>query len=249
MTKWKLMLTLSLIITVAFSQNHEIYGSIGYDYPTPTSIVGRYYPQNFIELNKSTYSEGYKVKCGYTFLVNSNFGLDLSIGYLQGIKNKLFSEDLFGYNSYSIKHTNKNYSITPSIILKTEIGSISPFVKIGASVNFIKLKLNYDIKDYHDSYWRTREENYSNDYTIGLLSVIGLTYKISDTIFFLTEIQHSSISFFPTKDKLYIDGKYVNTFTLYDKYDKYHPGSDAYGETSAFPFNALGFSFGIGFSL
>jgi len=206
-----------LLSNFNFSQTHQLYGSIGNNFPTTTALVGQSSNFESTKINTSSFSKGLVFQAGYTFGFHQNIMIDLNIGYLIGVSNETYYSYVFEnpmqpgyYFTKSSEYSNKNISISPSIKLKTDIGNFSPYVKFGASINFITIEDNWKNHSNKDfgfvSVYRNLPYNtkytYSSDYTVGWLSGIGFSYLVASNISVFTEFQVNGITFYADEVKI-----------------------------------------------
>lgn len=206
----------------SISQTHQFYFAYGYNYPTATNSIGSYSStgNDFININGS-FAKGPNIQFGYSFFIMDNIGLDINYNYLIGFRDeRLAPQSVNDYTEYD----NSASSIIPSIIMKTNTGLLSPYIKFGPSISYITLKIkqHYDISN--------SETVYGNDYSIGFSSSIGINFCFNQSIYLFTDMHLNSLTYYPTK------------YSIYDKGILISSGST---RNSAYPFSSLGLSFGV----
>jgi hypothetical protein len=118
--------------------------------------------------------------------------------------------------------------------MKQDVGKFSPFIKFGASLNFITIKIG--VPDFYHIY--------ENDYSIGWSSTLGLDYRITPSVSLFIDSRLNIVTFYPNKISFYQDGKLITV-----SYPKprlpVNGGISAMELVNAYPFSSLGLSFGI----
>jgi hypothetical protein len=244
-----LLVIITLNSSLNFSQTHQFYGSVGYNFPTTTALIGQYSNLESTKINTSSFSKGLVFQGGYSFGINENIMIDLNLSYLSGVSDENYYsiidviQDPSGprYEVRLRNYSNKNISITPSIKLKTSLGDFSPYLKFGASINFITIEDTW-INPFI-SIWSnvptTRKYIYSNDYTLGWFSGIGLSYFIESGISVFSEFQINGITFYA--DEVEYNGQ---TFELKDEIPYGFP-DDLDWAKKDFPFSSMGVLIGL----
>ena len=236
-----LLMLFSLTIST-FSQNHQAYFSAGYSIPTTTSVLStsHYDDQSFDQL-VSTYSKGFMVNGGYQFVVNNNFILDLGLNYFFGNKHeKYFNTEVS--NSY---YTNSSFSIVPTVNIKFDIGSFSPYTKFGCSFNLIKLQMDLDVIG------STRfkyEYIYKGNVAIGFVGGIGVNYLFNQSLVGFIEAQLNSLTYYPSElqlTQILSNGeKNTTTIKLKENFD-YNNTNEHVIPSEDFPFSSLSVILGL----
>jgi len=215
---------------LSLSQTHYIYGGFGYNFPTATNLIGSEYSNNGYDLKKGTYADGYNFQIGYSFFILENIGLDIYYSNLIGFRYKQYFDNGSEHDQYD----NRASSITPSIIMKQDIGNFSPFLKFGASINFITIKIG--VPDFNHVY--------ENDYSIGWSSTLGLDYKITQSVSLFIDLRLNSVTFYPNKISFYQDGKLIAVSYPNPRLPA-SGGVSAMELVNAYPFSSLGLSVGV----
>jgi hypothetical protein len=224
MKSFSFIFTLLFFVQYSISQIHQFYFAYGYNYPTATNSVG--YDNstgNYTTINGS-FAKGPNIQLGYSFFITDNIGLDINYNYLIGFRNeRLAPQSVHDYTEYD----NRASSIIPSVIMKTNIGKLSPYVKFGPSIIFVTLR----IKQYRFLPSSETEAVLENDYSIGFSSSIGIDFRLTQTIYLFTDLHLSSLTYYPTKDSYYNNGVLISS------------GSNQ--NDVAYPFSSIGLSLGV----
>jgi len=193
-----LLVTLALtsLIQLSLCQSHYVYGGIGYSLPTTTDLIGSESSNNGYDLKKGTFADGYNLQIGYSFFILEDIGLDIFYNNLIGFRYKQFFNNGIESNQYD----NRASIITPSIVLKQDVGHLSPFIKFGPSINFITIKIG--IPNFNHVY--------ENDYTIGWSTTLGFDYKLSQSLSSFIDFRLNSVTFYPNKISIYRYGKLIS---------------------------------------
>jgi hypothetical protein len=236
---FSLLAIIILLKTNINSQSHQVYFSAGYNIPTATVVIGSYYSNGITQQTISTYSEGIVYQGGFQFSFSENFLLDLNFNYLPGYEDESYHMNSSGANwSYS----NSNFSISPTINIKFNVGNISPYTKFGFSINIISLEQNQESGSIFSN--STSNYSYKGDLTFGFVGGIGLNLLFDKTFNLFLEAQLNSFTFYP--DELTItqtssDGtKIVNHYYL-----KENANSENEIGAQDFPFSSIGLLAGI----
>jgi hypothetical protein len=249
-----LLLLIFLIASPIFSQIHQFYAGIGLTFPTNTAIIGQFSDLESTKINKSTFSKGMIFQGGYGLGITENLYLELNFNYLKGVTDEKYTSELIDGSMYpgfsgqvsSASYSNSNFSITPTIKLKTSFGNFSPYVKIGASINFITIKDKW-INPPPRYYWAngptTKEYEYSNDYTLGWFSGLGLSYLILPGISAFSEFQINGITFWA--DEVKYNGE---VYELKDELPYGFPEDLGWAKKD-FPFSSIGILIGLSVSI
>jgi hypothetical protein len=219
MKSFSFTFVLLLFVQHSISQTHQFYFAYGYNYPTATNIVGNANPtsNSYTAINGS-FAKGPNIQLGYSFFITDNIGLDINYDYLIGFRGeRIAPQSVHEYTEYD----NKASSIIPSIIMKTNMGKLSPYIKFGTSISFVTLRIDHS--------WNTRTV-LENDYSIGFSSSIGINCHFSQSIYLFTDLHLSSLTYYPTKYSLYNKGILISSGTI---------------QNDAYPFSSIGLSFGV----
>ncbi len=199
---WLLVLEFIFLNNYIVSQNHQIYGSAGYNFPTATVVIGKTHNYDIHKFKIDNFAKGTVFQAGYSYKINSNLLLDLNLNYLLGVSNETyyssFDEWIGNVRYYGLTRSfsNSNFSISPSVIMTIDVGNFNPYVKFGGSINFISIT---DTWDYTEEPY-IRQLNYKADYTLGWLAGLGINYLWGSTLLFI-ELQLNSLTFYPDKVK------------------------------------------------
>ncbi len=234
---------LSLITTTIYSQAHQVYSGVGYNIPTTTAVLGNTQTDNSFQQNISTFSEGIVYQGGYQFAVNNNFILDLNINYLSGLTDEKYQIDSDGgYLSY----TNSNISISPSINIKFDVGSFSPYTKFGFSINFISLDIKRESGNILSNV--SFDFSYKSNYTLGLVGGIGVNFRFDKSFVGFVEAQLNSFTYYPDELKLtenFSNGAKITTiYQLEEKVDE-ASNDDNIIPSQDFPYSSVGIIVGL----
>lgn len=244
-----LIFYLFLNISFVFCQSDQIYGGIGYNVPTTTSVIGGNISNGYLENNHSTFSRGINFQVGYLLGVSKGIFIDINASYLYGVKKeRYFSNDnesqLFG------EYDNSNIAFSPSINMKYRLGDFSPFIKFGASVNFIQIEI---VRKYKLNPTSSEKYLYKNNLTFGWIAGIGLDYLIQKNLVIFTELQLNSITFYPDEveyTKVTANSKNTNTFHPKEKiFVGDTPGHGASELVQDYPFSSIGILIGLRFNI
>jgi hypothetical protein len=240
----KLSLYVIVIFTLTQGQTHLIYVNYGASVPITTSVLGYSYSANdkTIEFIKSTYSKGNVIRGGVSYYLFNNIGFDCSVSYLMGKQEETIHSDR---NEIS-KYNSRNLSITPSLILKSDIGSISPYLKCGISINYIDLNI---IRDLSINSKVVIEEEYKNDYGLGVSSAVGVIFLYNSYANIFAEAQFNNLTFYPSEVKYYKNDILIKTTYPKDKLESQYGSYSTSDAISAFPFSNITFCVGIAIQL
>jgi hypothetical protein len=222
-----LLFTFVLLFFVqhSISQTHQFYFAFGYNYPTATNSVG--YDNsigNYYTTINGSFAKGPNIQLGYSFFITDNIGLDINYNYLIGFRDeRLAPQTVHNYTEYD----NRASSIIPSVIMKTNLGNLSLYIKFGPSISFVKLR----IKQYRFPPYSKSESVLENDYSIGFSSSIGIDCRLTQSFYLFTDLHLNSLTYYPTKDSYYENGVLISS------------GSNQ--NDVAYPFSSLGLSFGV----
>jgi hypothetical protein len=255
--KLKLIFLFFIIILNAspnFGQIHQFYASVGYNFPTTTEIIGQFSDLESTKINKSSFSKGMVFQVGYGLGITENFFLELNVNYLTGVSDEKYTSEVIDGTAYpglsgeesSASYSNSNLSIAPSIKIKTSFDKFSPYLKIGVSINFITIKdkwINPPPLSYWSNITTTKEYEYSNDYTFGWVSGLGLSYLIQPGIAAFGEFQFNGITFYATEVKY--NGE---IYELKDEIPYGFPEDLSWAE-KGFPFSSIGILIGLSVSI
>ncbi len=250
----KLILYTICLFIVSFnnfilSQTHQLYGSFGYNIPTTTSRIGSSFNSESIQFNLSTFSKGIVFQGGYIYAVNNNIQLDMNINYLLGVTNETYFSNEYDGLQWIERYSNSNFAFSPSIKIKSDIGDLSPYVRFGCSLNFIKIKEVYDLPSSFS--YSNEEYVYSGNFSLGWGGGVGIDYVVGENYLVFTELQLNSLTFYPDKlEYTRIDGN-TRTTTIYHPKETL-PGGNGYSGLEAiidFPFSSIGILVGLRFIL
>lgn len=220
---------LTSLIQPSRGQQHSMYGGFGYNLPTTTDLIGSEYSNNGYDLTKGSFADGYNFHIGYSFFLFENIGLDIYYNNLIGFRYKQFFNNGIESNQYD----NRASTITPSLLLKQDVGNFSPFIKFGPSINFITLKIGAPNFNYV----------YNNDYSIGWSTTLGCDVQLSNSLSSFVDIRLNSVTFYPNEISLYRDGTLI-TVSHPEPRLPANGGVSSMEVVSAFPFSSVGFSVG-----
>jgi hypothetical protein len=238
------LLFFSLLIPRSiFPQTHALYAGYGFNKPVTTAVLGHTFSPSTkkVVFTISTYSAGNTVYGGYSLYLSHNIGIDLLVGKLIGS-----DETIFSSQSSLIKYTSSNVFWSPSITLKTDIRNISPFMKFGASVNYIEVNIKEQLLTADRSLY---EERSKNDYTVGLFASLGVRFLVTDNVFVYSEALFNSVTFYPSETALYRNGVHSITFYPKESLPSASGGYSVSDAASAFPFSNLVLSLGVGVTI
>ena len=255
--KLKLIIIVFLIASNSFpifSQVHQFYLSVGSNFPTNTAIIGQFPDLESTKINKSSFSKGMVFQGGYGLGLTEILFLELNLNYLAGVTDEKYTSEIIDGTLYpglsgeesSASYSNSNLSIAPSIKLKTNFGNFSPYVKIGVSINFITIKdkwINPPPRSYWTNVTTTKEYEYSNDYTFGWVSGIGLSYLFLPGISVFGEFQINGITFWA--DEVKYNGE---VYELTDELPYGYPDNLNWAKKD-FPFSSIGVLIGLSISI
>jgi hypothetical protein len=197
-TLFLLYFILIFLPTPAHTQSNTIYFGLGYNIPTTTSIIGSFVTADNVKLNLSTFAKGMVYQAGYQYSITNNFALDINVTYLDGPENEYYSrnEAYFYFESHST-YSSSNISISPSLLIKFDIGMFSPYTKFGFSVNFISL--NREERSSGQLIGQNLNYSYSNNYTLGFVGGFGINLDLGKSYTGFLEAQLTSTSYYPDK--------------------------------------------------
>jgi hypothetical protein len=234
---------------IILSQTHQFYGSFGYNIPTTTAIIGTDFNSESIKFNQSTFSKGIVFQGGYIYAINNNIQLDMNINYLLGVTDETYYSNEYNGQQLIRRYSNSNFAFSPSIKIKSDIGDLSPYVRFGCSLNFIKIKEEYDLPSSFS--YSNEEYVYSGNFSFGWVGGVGIDYVIGENFLVFTELQLNSLTFYPDKlEYTRIDGD-TRTTTIYHPKDTL-PGGTGYSGLNGLidiPFSSLGVLIGLRFSI
>jgi hypothetical protein len=235
-----LLLSIVMFLSTEISpQSHLVYFSAGYNVPTTTAVISSSQSGGLTQQTISTYSEGIVYQGGYQFVATENFLLDVNFNYLPGYKDEKYYANSEGvYWSY----TNSNFSVSPTINIKFNVGNISPYTKFGISVNFIHLEMNQEsggtFSNLNSNY------SYKGRFTLGLVGGIGINLLFDKTFILFLETQLNSFTYYPEELTITQTSSNGNKITDHYYFKENANGDDEIG-ARAFPFSSLGFMAGV----
>lgn len=240
-------------IKITHSQTHQIYGSVGYNIPTATTVVGKIQNSEDYKISKAGFNKGIVLQAGYTYGINDNFQIDINAGYLFDAAEEIYYSSVQYFvieNEQTIerKHTrsfsSSNFNISPSIIVNTKYGNFIPYLKFGGSINFIRITdkwINPPYESQTDPF-RNRDRgynyNFKGDFILGWLAGIGINYILESSILFV-ELQLNSLTFYP--DEVEFNGF---NYELESELDPYQYAKN-YNPVRDFAFSSFGILAGI----
>lgn len=276
------------------AQNFYVDGHIGYGFPINGSTnflenETNYYDnsiqpsqyKNETEVVKLSLGQGFNFGANAGYMFNENFGLDLGLNYQIGSKVN------FNYSSTNISEdqngnlvtiTNKNegsmssnmFHITPSLVLKTEMGKFSPYTKLGFVMGLGSINHAFDGSSERTNQGSVTDGfNYELNYEFtgnlayGFEGAIGTTFPINEKLVMYSEVFFRSMSYTPGKytitkyeednvdllDQIPVSEKEINLVkeTTYDPNQS--DDSPSQQTLIRFPYNSLGLKIGVRFNL
>lgn len=249
---WLVVLIFILLNKFAVSQEHQIYGSTGYNFPTATVVIGKTHNYDIHNFNTDNFAKGAVLQLGYSYKFNNNLLLDLNVNYLFGVTNETYYSSFDAwignvrYFGLVRSYSNSNFSVSPSIVMMTSFGKFSPYIKFGGSINLISIT---ELWDYTEEQY-TRELFYEGDLTLGWQAGIGMNYLWESVIMFI-EFQLNSLTYYPTEVKVIKTTSESTSETTYELDDGFHPifGFQEPRFVYDFPFSSLGILVGLRYVL
>lgn len=223
-----------------------------------------------------SFGKGLYFGSGFGYLLGQNFGIDLELQYLDGLSTSInnvysssSSSSIFKYDYYG-----NAFMVIPSLMLKTDIGFVKSYFKIGPIFSFASItrNMNYNytatIENYNtnSSYVEndiiTSEFLSSGAMAFGLSAALGASKEIWKNTEIFIEINSKNISYAPTKGemkKYSVNGvdrlQYLDMNVKEERYfDSFSNVAEPNEEDKPFlkprtsyPFSSITFSFGISY--
>lgn len=198
--------------------------------------------------------------------LNQNIGFELELQYLKGASYPLHKEyDLINTGKFVYDYENyaNAFMINPSVLLRTQLNSFKPYLKLGAVFSFGTIHSN--VSGYNtNNNARTNfssEMQYSGGTMIGLNAAVGTSYEVGSNIDLFFEMNSKNMSYSPTEGemkKYELNGTdYLSRLTTSLKEIKFvedgkstasqNPNLPTQQRKESFPFSSLSFMIGVGF--
>lgn len=275
-----LILFILLLSSNLFGQSYYIRLFSGYGIATaPQSLYEYRWVPNLNDETVKAYSfgKGIYFGSGFGYLLGRNFGIDFELQYLDGLST---SKKEVSASSTSSSITNYDYHgnafmVIPSLMLKTDIGFMIPYFKIGPifsfssitrsmTFNYTQIIENYNTNSsYVDNGIVTSEFLSTGAMAFGLNASLGASKEVWKGTDIFIEVSSKSISYAPIKgemqkytvngvDKMQDLSMNIKEERYYDSF-QYVPGPVPKDEPymkprTSYPFSSITFSLGISYN-
>ncbi|MCU7490092.1 MAG: hypothetical protein ACM3UR_00755 [Bacteroidota bacterium] len=277
--KLKAFILTAVLLSSGFNFAQECYVRLHAGYGIGISTQTDYdYFSNETAPNVSNYSyktkdysfgQGAYFSAGFGYFANQNIGLDLELQYLDGSSYPLHREYNF-LDGQKLVYDYKNYGtafmINPSMVLRTQLKSFKPYLKLGPVFSFGTINsnvsgININSENYRSAF--SNETQYSGGSMLGLNAAVGTSYEVYSSIDLFVEISSKNLSYAPKEaemkkyqvngidylTKLSVSSKKMNFVENWDSSASQDPNSPAQQRKQYFPFSSLAFSVGVSFTL
>lgn len=260
-----------------FSQSFYVKLHSGYGVGTSTQNV---YDYKRVETSQTAYSIDQKSKSysygsgiyfggNFGYFISSSVGIDLELQYLSGSGVSYRYDYTFANGNMendNIENHGNAFMISPSVLLKTELSVLKPYLKLGPVISFASItnKINADIYDSNTKTKAFIDRDVLNNggIAIGLNASLGIAYEILQNTEIFVELNSKNISYSPTKGEVtkfnYNGADQLNRISISLKQTNYEEsmhystsGNDSnqpYTQIKTdYPFSSLTFSLGFSY--
>lgn len=219
-----------------------------------------------------SYGSGMYYSAALGYMINQNIGLDVELQYFRGsnstyYRDYTYSAPIDGREVANFENYGESFMVTPSFMLKTNLGQFRPYFKVGPIISFpgISNRINSTFTSKSNVSRNVSEEVlYDGGMAYGINAAAGAGYEILSNIEIFFELNNKSMSYAPEKgeikkylvdgvDKLYqIDQRYrkmefVENYYMNSQADPNDNKPMTQPKTDM-PFSSLTFSVGLTYS-
>ena len=198
-----IVFTALMLSTVSYSQ-FEMSISTGYAFDSAGMKLGETVNISETENSYGSYGEGANVQIRGTYFFNDSFGVDLSVGYLQGTDQTVSKVDLPNRNVDAVARA-RAFGATTSIVYKFTnnfYGRFGALLKLGGkteAVIYDKTVLSQAEVDAFGiplgSYSETNyKEDFHGHFPLGFVGALGYKFNLNDNFQLFVEAEYYGIS-------------------------------------------------------
>lgn len=203
------VLSLMLSSQLSAQQAYFSFGA-GYSLPMATQNITHYELYNYTrwedreeeERVNISFGQGFNLQGSFGYFFNENLGLELEASYLFGNSIKTNFYYLATSTNLQSREVNNELNsqmlrLIPSLVLKTELKSISPRAKFGLVAGMGEI--NYTVHSHTISEQGKRNHQFDGGISWGFSASIGATYALNSKLEIYADLNVISMSYAPNK--------------------------------------------------